>query len=155
MALSALMLSIDSLIVAAALSPTVAPGRMAQLAVLFGLCDAGASLLGARMALSLPPPGLIAAAILALWLGLERFDRARNGRWSRSPVWAFLAPPLMAIDNLAGGGAAPASAGLASAAMAGAGFAIGLLLLRGLGVRGPDARWTWAPLGLAMILLAS
>jgi hypothetical protein len=154
MFLSSLALSTDSLIAAAALSGTVAPRHMAPLAVLFGVCDAGASLIGPMLGAQVPASGLPAAVILVLWGGMLMLNLPTIGRWCRSTIWAYLLPPLLAIDDLVVPGATPLVGGLVSSAMAALGFAIGYALLRTPPERTLNHRWIGAPLAAAGLLLA-
>ena len=154
MMLTSLSFSIDSLVVAAALSRVLGLRHALPLALMFGICDAGASLLGQRLGLQIPSPGLAAAALLAAWAALATLDRPFVGRWLRSPVWAYALAPLMAVDNLAAPGSV-LGLGLASAGLAAVGFAVGALVFRGPGRRSPDRVLMWAPLGLAVLMLSA
>jgi hypothetical protein len=153
------MLSLDSLIAAAALSAAVTQRHYARLALMFGACDLAASsvapLLSAHLsASSLAPvldarflellslaPGLLLSAVLVL---CRSASRARQQSLSAA---AYVLPPLFAFDNLFFPSTSPVLAGLFSCAMAAAGFVLGAATLDRWA--SPAARPLWAA-GLAV-----
>ena len=58
MLFSSLALSSDSLIVAIVLSAVLTRRHMAPLIMLFGICDAGASMIGPAIGVQMPMPNL-------------------------------------------------------------------------------------------------
>lgn len=158
-----LMLSLDSLIATAALSGAVRPRQYAPLALMFGACDLAASgvapVLSAHLAASGLAPVLDAWVLelvsLVPWLllsGLLILSASATRARSPSPsAFAYLMPPLFALDNLVVPSASPVLAGLLSCAMAAAGFALGSAVLHRLCP--PAARPVWAA-GPAVIAMA-
>jgi hypothetical protein len=69
--------------------------------------------------------------------------------------YAYLLPPLMAIDNLLVPTRSPIEAGCISSAMATLGFALGFGLLRRVDRRSPEPRLPGALLVTAGLLLAA
>lgn len=110
----------DSLLAGLALGPILASWRArAAYAMLFGVCDGVATLLGAMVPHRVPEPPavlfyLVAAALLI-----------RGAR--RDPAWLYALPVLFSLDNFAASNSAADAPGLAlgSAAMAGLGLALG------------------------------
>jgi hypothetical protein len=152
MFLSELPLSFDSLIAAIALAGWLPKRHILPLTVLFGLFDGGASLAGPTLGLQISAASLLAPAFLVAWGGAI----ALNLPWKplRS-VWAYALPPLLALDNLVVPANSALAAGLASAASAGLGFAVGLLLSRIGGSKLSTPRWIGASTIIAGLLLAA
>ncbi|MBR0723825.1 hypothetical protein [Bradyrhizobium manausense] len=126
MTLHLLWTSADSLVAAFALSVLVPWRHALPLALMFGLCDG----LGSALGVSLPFAGGLGAMLLmasgaALLVGLPIAQRLLT-----APGWLYVLPPLLAIDNVVSRTSdAPALAALASAIMAGLGFASGAIVL--------------------------
>jgi hypothetical protein len=116
MLFSSLALSSDSLIVTVALSAGLPPLHMVQLTALFGIFDAGASMIGPAMGAQIAAPSSIAPIFLVLWGGLIMLNMPSLALWCRRALWAYLLPPLLAIDNLVVASEQPLAAGLASRA---------------------------------------
>jgi hypothetical protein len=158
-----LVLSLDSLIAAVALSAAVRPRHYATLALMFGLCDLAASsvtpVLGAHLAASGLAPvldawvlELVSVVPWLLLLGILMLSApARRAHSPSSSFAAYLMPPVFALDNLIFPTASPVLAGLLSCAMAAAGFVLGWAVLQRMAP--PAARPVWAA-GLAAIALA-
>jgi hypothetical protein len=128
---SPLLLSIDSFIVAFALSAAVSRRHILPLIVLFGLCDGLGTALGPVLGIQLPVAGLLSPAFLMLWgaLMMRSFPLARS--WAHAQGWGYLLPPLLAIDNMLVPGSEPARfAALSSSLMAALGFACGAIAWR-------------------------
>jgi hypothetical protein len=154
MLFSSLGLSSDSLIVAIALSTVLTPRHMAPLVILFGICDAGASMISPAIAVQMPMPSL-APIFLLLWGGLVIVNLPSVAHRCRSVFWAYLLPPLLSIDNLVVPSDAPVAAGLVSSAMAAVGFGVGIALLCSCRPRAPRDRWVGAALAGAGLLLTA
>jgi hypothetical protein len=146
--LPSLMLSADSLIVAFALSTFLSVKHKVALVVLFGICDSYASFIGVRLGLALPASGLIQSALLVAWGGAIALNLPIVAAARRSPIWPYLLPPLLAVDNLVTPNAAPFSAGLASGAMAALGFVLGSALRPLVTASEPQSRW----IGIALVV---
>jgi len=121
----ALLTSIDTLIVSAAIGlAATAPLQRLRLAVLFGVCGAGAILAGANLGVSVPLRGGIAGmlvlaygiAILLLGLIAPRTHTA-------------LALPFLSLDNLAAGARARRWLRVSDSCLAGAALAACSLVL--------------------------
>jgi hypothetical protein len=152
MAFSALLAACDSLIVLAALAAVVSPRRAPALIVLFTLCDAAGSFLGQRFAI--PTAAVVTApAFLALWGAVLCAGLPAIAAPCRSPAWAYLLPPLLAIDNLVLPGADPVAAGLASGVMSALGFALGAVLVDRLDPQDHAQQLRGLPLVIASLLL--
>lgn len=160
----ALSLSIDSLIVGAALAPLVctASSRLAA-AALFGAADAFASLLGTVIVVPLQGllvaapalPALYGAYLVAVAILAGRGLRATSGTgtpWNL-PALAVLSVVAVAlsVDNLvapaAASGAAVVAMGATSAALVLVGFALGEPVFRGLSA---TRRVGWIGVGLVV-----
>ena len=151
---SVLVLSLDSLIAAAALSAAVRPRHYAPLALLFGTCDLVASsvapMLHAALAASSLAPvldaRLLALGFLVPWLLLSGMlvlsGSASRARSQNLGAVAYLLAPLFALDNLISPATSPVPAGLLSCAMAAAGFVLGAAVLHRLAP--PALRPLWA-----------
>jgi putative Mn2+ efflux pump MntP len=141
-ALTALMLSVDSLVVSFALGPfVVSRARRTKMAILFGVCDALAVAAGALLGRApgswnhAGPALLLAYAVCVLAAG--RLGSRVVERW---PI--FVLPVVMSLDNLAYGVSIRSSSaqvvwhatafGLASVAMAFLGFALSARVARAL-----------------------
>jgi hypothetical protein len=155
MLFSSLALSNDSLIVAVALSAVLARQHIIPLIALFRICDAGASIIGPAMGVQMPAASLLAPIYLVLWGGLIMLNLPSVVLWRRSVFWAYLLPPLLAIDNLVAPSGAPVAAGFASSGMAAVGFGLGFALLRRSGSGPPKHRWKGAALAAAGFLLTA
>jgi len=151
--IDSLHLSIDSLIVSAALSAAVPRRHAVPLIALFGICDVLGSMLHPALAPALAGAGFSAAIFLVAWGSLLIAGFPAIARWCRSPVLAYLLPPLMAIDNALVPGASPVLDGITSSVMAALGFAVGWLLLARLASRQASSRWRGALLTIAGFLL--
>ncbi|KJC47868.1 hypothetical protein [Bradyrhizobium sp. LTSP857] len=118
--------SADSLIAAFALS-FIVPGRhVLPLALMFGLCDG----LGSALGVSVPLAGGIAAVLLMACGAVLVVRHPIAQRLLNAPGWLYVLPPLLAIDNVVSPTPeAPVLAALASAIMAGLGFACGAIVL--------------------------
>jgi hypothetical protein len=140
MSLHPLWTSVDSLVVAFALSFIVARSQMVPLVLMFGLCDA----LGSAIGVSMPIAGGLAAMALiscGAWLTLRLPVAYRP---TLAAGWVYVLPPLLAIDNVLS--RAPGDIGLvalSSAAMAGLGFACGAVALGSWNIS-PERRQTFA-----------
>jgi len=151
---SLLMLSLDSLIAAAALSAAVTPRHYAPLALMFGACDLAASsvapLLSAELAVSrftsMIDARFMELVSLAPWLLLSVVlvlcGCATRARAQSLSAAAYVLPPLFAFDNLIFPSTSPGLAGVSSCAMAAAGFVLGAAALDRLAA--PAARRLWA-----------
>jgi hypothetical protein len=129
---SSLLLSIDSFVVALALWAAVSRRHIAALIVLLGLCDGLGAAIGPALGIQLPLAGWLAPAFLLLWGALMLLSFPVAQSWSRSQGWAYLLPPLLAIDNmLVPGSEPPVLAALSSTLMAVLGFACGAVAWRG------------------------
>jgi hypothetical protein len=122
---SVVLLGSDSLLAGLAIGPILGSWRArAAYAVLFGVGDSAATLLGAMAPHGVPEPPafLLYLGAAALVVQGARRDRA----------WLYALPALFCLDNLAAGNPAADAPGLGlgSAAMAGLGLALG-----GLGQR--------------------
>jgi hypothetical protein len=107
------------------------------------------------MGAQIAAPSSIAPIFLVLWGGLIMLNLPPLALWCRRALWAYLLPPLLAIDYLVVASEQPLAAGLASSGMAALGFALGLALLRGSGTRAA-AQWRiGAPLVAAGLLLVA
>jgi hypothetical protein len=93
MLVSSLALSSDSLIVAIALSAVVTPRHLVPLIALFGICDAGASMIGSAVGVQMSALSLGVSIFLLLWGGLIMLNRPSIAHWYRSIFWAYLLPP--------------------------------------------------------------
>jgi len=147
---SVLMLSLDSLIAAVALSWTVRPRHYAPLALMFGVCDLVASSVAPALDARLPElaslaPWLLLSGILVLPV-IVSATRSQN-----LSAAAYLLPPLFALDNLVSPATSPVLAGLISCAMAATGFLIGAVMLHR--VVPPAARPLWSA-GVAIFAIA-
>jgi hypothetical protein len=140
----------DSLIAAAALAPMLRRQHVLPLIGAFGACDAIATMLDVQ----LPAVRWFGPAFLVLWGLLITFNAYWLRDRLRSPIWAYLLPPLLALDNLIVPGPSPLIAGLYSSLAAAFGFTIGYAVLSALGTRVPKQRWLGAPLSIAGLLLA-
>ena len=141
---SSLPASSDSLIVALALSVAVSRRHVLPLIALFAACDGLGSAIGPALGVQLPPAGLLSAAFLMLWGALTLLSFPVVESWRRSHAWAYLLPPLLAIDNMLLPDSGPADiAGLSSGLMAGLGFACGAIAL--------SRRRTMLPIGRSWI----
>lgn len=154
MLFSSWALSGDSLIVAIALSAQVPPRHIIPLILLFGICDAAASAIGPSLGFQPQVPSLLVPMFLLLWGGLIMFNRPLIALCCRSVPWAYMLPPLLAVDNLVGPSNTPTAAGVVSSAAAALGFALGFAMLRGLGSRPLRHRIIGASLAAAGLLLA-
>jgi hypothetical protein len=143
MLFSSLPVSSDSLIVALALSVTVSRRHILPLIALFAVCDGLGSAIGPGLGAQLPPAGLLSAVFLMSWGVLTMLSFPVVESWRRSHAWAYLLPPLLAIDNMLLPGSGPVIAGLSSGLMAGLGFACGALAL--------SRRRTMLPIGRSWI----
>jgi hypothetical protein len=85
MLFSSLALSSDSLIVTVALSAGLPPLHMVQLTALFGIFDAGASMIGPAMGAQIAAPSSIAPIFLVLWGGLIMLNMPSLALWCRRP----------------------------------------------------------------------
>jgi hypothetical protein len=150
-----LALSSDSLIVAVALSAVLTPRHIVPVIALFGICDAGASMLGPAMGVQMPVASVLAPIYLVLWGGLIMLNLPAIVLWHRPVYWAYLLPPLLAIDNLVAPSGAPVAAGFASSGMAAVGFGLGFALLRRSGSGAPKHRRIGAALAAAGFLLTA
>jgi hypothetical protein len=125
---SSLLLSIDSFIASLALSAAVSRRHIAPLIALFGLCDGLGTALGPALGIQLPLVGLLSSTFLLLWGALPLLSLPIAESWTRTQGWAFLLPPLLAIDNTLLPGSEPATfAALSSSLMAALGFACGTI----------------------------
>ena len=118
--LTMFLLGFDSLLAGLAIGPILSSRRgWAVFALLFGVCDGAATLLGAAVPHLMPEPPIAALYLIAVALIIQGARRSR--------VWLYAMPVLFSLDNLAAGGAASDALGLAlsSAAMAGMGLALG------------------------------
>lgn len=119
------LLGFDSLIAGLMIGPALSLWRdRALFALLFGICDGAATLLGAVVPHFVPEPPAVLLYLLAIPLVIL-------GAW-RSRGWLYATPVLFSLDNFAASSAASDAPGLAlgSAAMAAAGLALGGLSLR-------------------------
>lgn len=143
--LPAVFLSLDSAIVAFALSPIIAPGgRQLRWAAWFGICDGLAVLAGASCGAGSSSFASVAAPLFAVCCGIYFFVAANWNKFRADIRLVAALPILMSLDNLAYGMALEHSAGklisgalmcaLASAALAMVGFVFGRLV-RPVGVR--------------------
>lgn len=140
-----LLLGVDSLIACIAISPMISRRMFVPLALLFGVADGAAFLLGTALPWSIPA-GLGAAlqtsilvALGAYWIGTAVLSRQAGVAQPRS-TWrwgVWILPWVLTIDNITLGlvdrvpahGSVWASAGeqaLSSVLMAGVGLAVGL-----------------------------
>jgi dolichol kinase len=151
-------LSVDSLIAAGAISSVVPPRHIVPLILLFGICDAVASVVGQS-----PSDGVVIALALS-WLAPVvvvacgvAFLVQRSGIAARLAPWRFsyLLPPLMAADNLLVPAQWPIEAGLISSAMAALGFASGFVLWRRVAGPTRQQRLSGALLVTAGLLMAT
>jgi hypothetical protein len=149
-----LALAGDSLVVAVALSAVLTPRHIEPLVALFGICDASASLMGSAIGVQMPVTSLLAPICLAVWGGLIILNLPSIALWSRSVLWAYLLPPLLAIDNLVVTTAPPVAGGLLSSGMAAVGFGCGFAILRTSGSRVPNDPWIGVPIAATGLLLA-
>jgi hypothetical protein len=147
MSLHLLWTSADSLIAAFALS-FIVPGRhVLPLALMFGLCDGLGSVLG----VSVPLAGGFTAILLMACGALLVVRHPIAQRLLDAPGWLYVLPPLLAIDNVVSRTPdAPVLAALASAIMAGLGFACGAVVLNWWRAGSRDAR----PLAAACLIAA-
>ena len=147
MSLHLLSTSADSFIAAFALS-FIVPGRhVLPLALMFGFCDG----LGSALSVSVPLAGGLAAVLLIACGAALLVRHPIAQRLLNAPGWLYVLPPLLAIDNVVSPTPeAPVLGALASAIMAGLGFACGAVVLnwRRAGLR--DAR----PLAAACLIAA-
>jgi hypothetical protein len=97
---------------------------------------------------------LLAPICLAVWGGLIILNLPSIALWSRSVLWAYLLPPLLAIDNLVVTTDPPVAGGLLSSGMAAVGFGCGFAILRTSGSRVPNDPWIGVPIAAAGLLLA-
>jgi hypothetical protein len=155
MLFSSLALSSDSLVVAVALSAVLTRQHLVPLIALFGICDAGASMIGPAMGVQTPVASLLAPIYLVLWGGLIMLNLPSIAVRYRSVFWAYLLPPLLAIDNLVVANGTPLSAGLISSGMAAVGFGLGFALLRRSSSGAPKHRWMGAALAATGFLLTA
>ena len=128
---SSLLLSIDKFIVAFSLPAAVSRRHILPLIVPFGLCDGLGTALGPVLGILLPVAAPLSPTFLMLRgaLMLLSFPLARS--WARVQGWAYLLPPLLAIDNMLVPGSQPARfAALSSSLMAALGFACGAIAWR-------------------------
>jgi putative Mn2+ efflux pump MntP len=156
MFLTAFLLALDSVIVAAALSPLLRSGATRlHWAAWFGICDGLAVLIGAACGLA---PGVfshLAGPLIVLCFGVYCLVAACWNTFRADLRLALLLPVLMSLDNLAYGASSgsPAAGLLSSAlvcsvasfAMALAGFSLGGL------VKWPDGRKAQFVSGLALL----
>jgi hypothetical protein len=152
MASSALLPACDSLIVSAALAAVLSRRRAPALIVLFALCDAAGSFLGQRFAIP-AAVAMTAPAFIALWGGSLCAGLPAIAARCQSPAWAYLLPPLLAIDNPILPGGAPIAAGLASGSMSALGFTLGAALVHRVDPQGQGRRLRGLPLVIASLLL--
>jgi hypothetical protein len=130
MLFSSLLLSTDSFIVSLAFSTGVSRRHILPLIAMFALWDGFGSAIGPALGIQLPLAGLLSPIFLMLWGGLMILSFSVVENWPQSPVWAYLLPPLLAVDNMLLPGSEPAAiAGLSSGVMAGLGFACGAMTL--------------------------
>ena len=147
MSLHLLWTSADSLIAAFALAFIVPRRHVLPLALMFGLCDG----LGSALGVSVPLAGGIAAILLMACGAVLVVRHPIAQRLLNAPGWLYLLPPLLAIDNVVSRTPdAPALAALASAIMAGLGFACGAVVLNWWRAGSRDAR----PLAAACLIAA-
>lgn len=132
--------SADSLIAAFALGFIVPARHVLPLILMFGVCDA----LGSALGVSVPVADGLAADTLMLCGVLLVLGLPVAHRLTQATGWAYMLPPLLAIDNVVSH--APdqiALAAVSSTAMAGLGFACGALAL-GSWNASPERRLTFA-----------
>jgi hypothetical protein len=141
-----LLLSLDSLIVALALSPSIPPRHIVPLVLLFGVCDGLASAAAPLLGWNLTGGSLIAAACLVVWGAAILLQL----RFKPPAGFAFALPPLMGLDNLVAQASSPLVLAVASGAMAAIGFLAGFVLFR----RGVHAGWAGGALVAAGLFLA-
>jgi hypothetical protein len=146
-------LACDSLIVSIALPAVLSARHAIPLTILFSICDAAASCMGAQVGIQIPISGMMAPFLLALWGGLLLLNLPLIVQWCCSPCWAYLLPPLLALDNLVVPSGAPIAAGFASSVMSALGFALGFSLFRFSDLRQRGHRLLGVPLVLAGVLL--
>jgi manganese efflux pump family protein len=156
--LTAFVLSLDSFIVAVALSPLIrSPASRWRLATLFGICDGLAVLVGSGLnssALSFHVPERVVAFFIIVF-GVYFLVAAQWNQFRVRPRLVYILPVLMSVDNLAYGaglgqvtGAVLAQAlGLGAASLALA--ALGLYL--GSFVRFASARTCQVAAGFALL----
>lgn len=114
--ITATLLGVDSMVVCAALGPTVrAPAGRLRLAAIFGTCDAGAILFAATLGITAPFSGSIGAvAVFAYACMVLLF-----GTWA--PVargrTMLVLPFALSLDNLAVGASLPLGTAAAQAAI--------------------------------------
>ncbi len=145
--LPAIFLSLDSAVVAFALSPIIAPAKYRRWIAWFGICDGLAVIAGVLCGARLESFARVAAPLFAVCCGVY-FIVAANWNKVRADVrLAAALPILMSLDNLAYGMALEHAAGklvssalvcgMASAALAMGGFVLGRLV-RPAGLRDAD-----------------
>jgi hypothetical protein len=132
-----LFLSVDSFVMAAALSPLIrSPASRWCLASLFGLCDGLAVLVGSALSSTNLSLHLSERAVpcIAVVYGLYYLIAAQWDRFCKHPRLVWLLPPLMSLDNLAYGAGVQTVAGgalvlaVASLTLAALGFYLGSLV---------------------------
>ena len=137
--LPAVFLSLDSAVVAFALSPMIARGaRQRRWAVWFGTCDGLAVVVGALCGAGPSSFARVAAPVFAVCCGVYFFVAANWNKFRADARLAAALPVLMSLDNLAFGMALQHSAGrlvstafacgIASAVLAMCGFVFGNLV---------------------------
>jgi hypothetical protein len=113
-------LGFDSLLAGLAVGPIRSSWRgWAVFALLFGVCDGAATLLGAALPHVVPEPPAAALYLIAVALIIQGARRSR--------AWLYAMPVLFSLGNLAAGSASSNALGLAlsSAVMAGIGLPLG------------------------------
>jgi putative Mn2+ efflux pump MntP len=134
--LPAVFLSLDSAVVAFALSPIIAPGaRQKRWVALFGICDGLAVVAGAFWGGGWTSFSHLAAPLFAVCCGVYFLVAANWNKFRTGARLAAALPILMSLDNLAYGMTLDHSAGklisgalicgMASAVFAMAGFGLG------------------------------
>jgi hypothetical protein len=155
MQLLSLALSTDSLIAAIALAGATRERHIAPLVILFGVCDGLASYVAPSIGDAIVTSGVIAPVFLILWGALVMLNAPAFRGLCGSASWAYLLPPLLAVDNLVVPQANWVSAGVTSGAMVAVGFAVGGMAWRAPALARLPRRWIGAPLAIAGSLLLS
>jgi putative Mn2+ efflux pump MntP len=104
--LTALLLSLDSFVVAVALSPLIkSPVSRWRLASLFGVCDGLAVLVGSALGHSVPGLHINERVVpfFVVVFGLYWLVAAQWKQFRAHPRLVFILPALMSLDNLAYG----------------------------------------------------
>ncbi len=140
MSLHPMWTSADSLVAAFALSFIVPRRHVLPLILMFGVCDA----LGSALGVGVPVADGLAAVTLMSCGALLLLRLPVAHRPTQAAGWAYVLPPLLAIDNVLS--RAPDHIGfvaLSSTVMAGLGFACGALVLSSWKTS-PERRRTFA-----------